>query len=139
MWEGSMTAKDLLCEYENCRLRENRLKNFISDQRKDIRSLKLIPCHPTRQMRESLSHIEEKLQSYEKDLDRISGERQKIHDLITEIPGLEGEVLTRRYVNGEIWEDICESMFYSWSYIHKLHKKALQMVQDRNLNHTIPI
>lgn len=126
-----MEAKDLLQHYDDCVLKEKRLKSEILWEKETIKSLDLISRQMTRQMKDKLTNIEKKIRIYEEELVKVSEERQKIHDLITEIPGLEGEVLTRRYVNGEIWEDICESMFYSWSYIHKLHKRALQMVQDR--------
>lgn len=126
-----MTAKELLLQYENCRRKEKRLRSEILWTREEIRSLDLIPVKKTIQMKKDLLLIEKKLQTYEEDLVRISEERQKIHDLISDVPGLEGEILTRRYVNGEIWEDICESVFYSWSYVHRLHKRGLQIIQDQ--------
>lgn len=126
-----MEAKDLLQHYDDCVRRERRLKSEILWERDTIKSLDLISRQMTRQMKDKLTNIEKKIRIYEEELVKVSDERQKIHDLITEIPGLEGEVLTRRYIDGQIWEDICESMFYSWSYIHRLHKRALQMFQDR--------
>lgn len=126
-----MTAKELLLQYENCRRKEKRLRSEILWTREEIRSLDLIPVKKIIQMKKDLLLIEKKLQTYEKDLVRISEERQKIHDLISDVPGLEGEVLTHRYIDGMIWEEICETMFYSWSYVHRLHKRGLQMVQDR--------
>jgi DNA-directed RNA polymerase specialized sigma subunit len=56
--------------------------------------------------------------------------KKKILDLISQIPGVEGEVLKLRYVDGEIWEDICEDVSYSWQGVFKIHKRALRMVQD---------
>lgn len=126
-----MNSKDLLIQYENDLRREKRLKEFIDSQRTMIDSLDLVPGQTTKQMKKDLSSFEKDLSLKSKQLIELTNERQKISDLISEIPGLEGKVLTRRYVNGEIWEDICESMFYSWSYVHKLHRRGLQIVQDR--------
>jgi hypothetical protein len=58
-------------------------------------------------------------------------DEKKILDLITDIPGLEGEVLTRRYVHRENWEEICEGIHYSWTGVFRIHDRALRMVQDR--------
>lgn len=126
-----MTAKELLLQYENAKIREEILRDFTSSQRKKIDDLDLIPCRRTRQMKEEISLLEEKLTVYERELVRLSKTKKRIHDLITGIPGVEGEVLTRRYINGEIWESVCEGVHYSWNGVFRIHKRALQMVQDR--------
>ena len=126
-----MNAKDLLLQYENNGLREKRLKDFISSQRKLIRSLDLNPCRLTRQMKKDLSFVETRLRLYEEEIIRVTEERQKIFDLVSNIPGEEGTVLKLRYIDGKIWEDISDSMFYSTTHTHKLHRRGLQIVQDR--------
>ncbi|MBQ6438943.1 MAG: hypothetical protein IJJ06_02235 [Mogibacterium sp.] len=126
-----MTAKELLLQYENAIIKEKILRDFISSQRKMIKALYHIPGRLDRQMKEDLSRLEKKLTPYEEELVGIPKTKQKIFDLITEIPGLEGEVLIRRYVNGEIWEEICDHMHYSWNSVFKIHRRALQMAQDR--------
>ena len=126
-----MEAKDLLLHYDDCVRKEKRLKSEILWTREKIKSLNHIPGRMTRQMKEDVSHIEKKLRIYEEELVSISEERQRIHDLITDIPGIEGEVLKRRYVDGEIWEGICEGIHYSWNGVFKIHDRALQMVQER--------
>lgn len=126
-----MEAKDLLQHYDDCVRREKRLKSEILWTRNKLDSLDLQSVWIPKEEKDKVINIEKKLIDWEKKLVEASDTKKKILDLITEIPGLEGEILTRRYVNGEIWEDICESMFYSWSYIHRLHRKAIQMVQER--------
>lgn len=115
----------------DCVVKEKMLKAEILWEKKAIRSLDPIPGKIDRKTKERLFAIERNLRKYEKRLVEVSTGRKKIHDLITEIPGVEGEVLTRRYVDGEIWETICEEMFYSLSYIHRLHNKGLKAIQDR--------
>lgn len=82
-------------------------------------------------MKKDRANIEEKLTVWEKRLVEVSDTRKKILDLITEIPGLEGEVLTRRYVHRENWEEICEGIHFSWTGVFRIHDRALRMVQDR--------
>lgn len=38
------------------------------------------------------------------------------------------EVLWKRYIWGRKWAEIAEEMLYSEQHIHRLHKKALEMV-----------
>ena len=58
-------------------------------------------------------------------------ERQKVFELINGIDGIEGEVLYERYVNLRKWEEICVLLHYSWQGVHKVHKRALAMVEGR--------
>lgn len=126
-----MTAKELLTHYTNCVYREERLKAEILWEKKAIRSLDLIPVLKDRHYKAQVFVLKRNLQTFEERLVEVSKTKQRIHDLITEIPGIEGEVLTRRYVDGEIWDEICDGIHYSWQGVFRIHKRALQMVQDR--------
>lgn len=125
-----MTAKELLNRYELDLQKEKQIESYISSQKESINSLDLIPSRLNRQMKDRLLKLNNKLHTYEEDLILLSDERKLILDLITEIPGKEGEVLTRRYVNGEIWDEICSNMSYSWSEVFRIHRKALKAVQN---------
>ena len=37
-------------------------------------------------------------------------------------------LLEQRYLAGATWEEIADSIGYSLSYVHRLHKKALRMI-----------
>lgn len=63
--------------------------------------------------------------------DEAVKEKNAIIEMIKSVPGMEGNVLHFRYVDGLIWEDICERLFYSWSGVFKCHNKALIMVQEK--------
>ena len=57
--------------------------------------------------------------------------RQEIFDFVNGIDGIEGEVLFHRYVNLRKWEEICILVHYSWQGVHKVHKRALGIVESR--------
>ena len=57
--------------------------------------------------------------------------RQEIFDFVSSIDGIEGEVLFHRYVNLRKWEEICILVHYSWQGVHKVHKRALGIVESR--------
>lgn len=57
--------------------------------------------------------------------------RQKVYDVIWDIPGIEGRVLYERYINLHKWEEICILLHYSWQGIHLVHRRALTIVENR--------
>ena len=71
------------------------------------------------------------LTDYEAEADRLLQEmnvaRQRAESLIASVPEQsQREVLTRRYIIGQRWEDIAESMSYSRQHVIRLHGYALQ-------------
>ena len=55
--------------------------------------------------------------------------RQKVFDLICDIPDIEGDVLYQRYIKLHKWEEICILLHYSWHGIHSAHRRALAIVE----------
>ena len=55
--------------------------------------------------------------------------RQRAEVLIASVPdAVQREVLTRRYIIGQRWEDIAESVNYSLRRVYQLHGYALQNI-----------
>ena len=70
------------------------------------------------------------LTDYEAEADRLLQEmnvaRQRAESLIASVPEQsQREVLTRRYIIGQRWEDIAVSMNYSRQHVTRLHGYAL--------------
>ena len=57
--------------------------------------------------------------------------RQEVYELVSDIQGIEGQVLYERYINLHKWEEICVLVHYSWQGVHKVHKRALGIVESR--------
>ena len=57
--------------------------------------------------------------------------RQKVVDLIIDIPDIEGKVLYERYINLLTWEQIAEKLYYSYTGIFYAHNRALDIVEKR--------
>ena len=71
------------------------------------------------------------LSDYATDVDKLMREmiaaRQRAEVLIASVPdAVQREVLTRRYIIGQTWEDIADSMSYSRQHVTRLHGYALQ-------------
>ena len=74
------------------------------------------------------------LSDYETEADRLLKEmntaRQKAEKIISSVPDqAQREVLTRRYIIGQRWEDIALSMNYSRQHVTRLHGYALQTIR----------
>ncbi len=53
--------------------------------------------------------------------------RKRAEDMISAVPDpVQREILTRRYIIGQDWEDIAECMNYNLRHVYKLHGGALQ-------------
>ena len=57
--------------------------------------------------------------------------RQEVFETISEIPGVEGEVLFARYIELKEWENIAQELHYSLRGIHGIHGRALQIVAEK--------
>lgn len=55
--------------------------------------------------------------------------RQEIYELISQIKGVEGDVLYQRHIRLRKWEEICVLVHMSWNGTHKAHRRALMAVQ----------
>lgn len=72
-----------------------------------------------------------RLADYDDEADRLFREfiaaRERAEKLIASVPdSVQREVLTRRYIIGQRWEDIAESMGYSRQHVTRLHGYALK-------------
>lgn len=57
--------------------------------------------------------------------------RQEVFELIHGVEGTEGEILYERYINLRRWEDICVVIHLSWRQTHRLHGKALNLIEEK--------
>lgn len=54
--------------------------------------------------------------------------RQEVFDVIHSIEGIEGDVLYRKYINLQTWEEIAEALHYTVRGIQYAHGRALLIV-----------
>lgn len=143
-----MTAKEYLKQYEEAKRRSSRLQKEYNAQQNmidAIRSSSDFDGMP-RNRSGGKSSVENKIirlaekAAALKDAEIQELEiRQEIFETINKIPGDEGAVLYERYISLEEnehsiapkrWEKIAIDMNYSWSGIHKLHRRALHLVSE---------
>lgn len=132
-----MKAKEFLKRYEYANDRALRYKAEYKRQHELIGSLAInydgMPhgtgiSNPTE--RDAMRLAEKAARWKAAEIEAIR-ERQEVFDLIRDIDGIEGKVLYERYINLHKWEEICILLHYSWQGIHKVHKRALDIVGSR--------
>lgn len=133
-----MTAKEYLRQYEYADRRVRRLEAEYEQEMLMVDAIRSASDNdgmphgsgiskPTeeRAIRLADSHlrlIQARLDAIEK--------RQEVFDLINSVEGVEGTLLFERYINLRKWEEICFHLHYSWKGIHKVHRRALNIVDE---------
>lgn len=134
-----MTAKEFLRQYEYA---DKRARRLGAEYQREIQMIDAIRSasdndgmpHSTGTSRptedKALKLADKALRWREAELEAIRI-RQQVFELIYDIDGIEGEVLTERYINLRKWEEICVLVHYSWQGVHLVHKRALAIVENR--------
>ena len=132
-----MTAKEFLRQYEYADLRAKRYEDEYKLEHELIGSISInydgMPhgngiSRKTENDALKLAEKAERCVTARLDAIRV---RQEVFDLISDIDGVEGEILYQRYIKLLKWEAVCIVVHLSWYAVHDHHKKALAIVQNR--------
>lgn len=132
-----MTAKEFLRRYEYADLRAKRYEDEYKLEHELIGSISInydgMPhgngiSRKTENDALKLAEKAERCVTARLDAIRV---RQEVFDLISDIDGVEGEILYQRYIKLLKWEAVCIVVHLSWYAVHDRHKKALAIVQNR--------
>ena len=128
-------AKEYLSQYE---LHKRKYNRYLSEYRSEIevirniqKNLNVIPAQQRREAEANLNRYIMYCNGLKRKAEESASGMDEIQAMIESIPGLEGDILKLRYIDGLIWEDICESVHYSWHSVFHKHDKALKMVEER--------
>lgn len=132
-----MTAKEYLRQYEKAEHKARRYREEYENESLLIDAIRSLSNNDGMPHGSGISRpTEEKaLRLADKRLRLIDAEvaamkiRQELFDFIDRIDGVEGDVLFERYINLRKWEEVCVVMNYSWNGIHKVHRRALAIVE----------
>lgn len=132
-----MTAKEFLKQYEYAETKARQHRAYYEKLLEQLGSLSVrmdgMPrgsniSNPTEEQALELAEAADK---WRKEEYKALALKEKVYQLIADIPGIEGIVLVERYINLHKWEEICVLVHYSWQGIHKVHKRALAIVESR--------
>ena len=133
-----MTAKEFLRQYEYADRRVRRLEAEYHDELLMVDAIRSASDNdgmphgsgiskPTEE--KALRLADKHLRLIDARLDAIA-KRQQVYDLIDGIDGVEGDLLFERYIKLRKWEEICILLHYSWKGVHKVHRRALNIVEE---------
>ena len=134
-----MTAKEFLRQYEHASRIVQRCKTEYETEVEKIDAIGSTLSNDgmphgsgiSRKTEDKAIRLAEKATKWKAaELDAIA-KRQEVFEVIYDIKGIEGEILIERYINLRKWEDICVLIHYSWRGTHKIHARALQIVEAR--------
>lgn len=73
-------------------------------------------------------------QRYTALLEAYDAEAASIEDALTILTSNERSVIRAYYIQGYKWEDVCETLNFSWSQTRRLKKSAIQKLTRAQLN-----
>lgn len=133
-----MTAKEFLRQYEYADRRVKRLETEYQEELMMVDAVRSASDNdgmphgsgiskPTED--KALRLADKHLRLVDARLEAIA-KRQEVFDLIDGIDGIEGDLLFERYIKLRKWEEICILLHYSWKGVHKVHRRALNIVDE---------
>lgn len=78
------------------------------------------------------STLEERIEVYEKELQRKKDDLEKAKKLISTFKGLDNQILYKKYVEGKTLVEIAKELNYSEQYIYNKHAQIMKMINFAN-------
>lgn len=91
-----------------------------------------MPKNPNRSntIENGIATIDEIEKSINQDIDRLINLKREIESKIDSIEDLKlREIMKCRYLDSKTWEEIAYTNHYTWQWVHKLHEKALDLIE----------
>lgn len=70
------------------------------------------------------------LKLYQKKLQEIDAECEKIEKEIEQLEPIERRLVRHRYIDCMTWEKVCVKIGYSWANTHRLHARILRKLEN---------
>ena len=136
-----MTGKDFLSEYRKLKIRIKGKQDQLNELRESLGGLRAIrydldkvqTAHSGDPMLDGFVQIEEKSESVARDIMRLT---ELCDDILTRVGRMKTpalmELLTRRYIDGQSFEQIAVDMGYSYKTTLNYHGDALLEFESAN-------
>lgn len=96
---------------------------------KEVQVLSCVPADP---MGDRVAAIVDKEKEMDRLTDLLIDKRQEILDVIHSLEDPDCvDVLYKRYMEGKLWEDVAEEMHFCKRQVHRIHAKALGLVEEK--------
>lgn len=116
--------KDFLKNYEKLEKELLQMERAVSE----LKKVKIVDLQNDSPLKPSIVSI---IERYNKKIEDIITERTRIEDLIDMLEDpLERAVMRYKYIEHLKWEDICLKINYEWSQTHRIHRSAINHLEE---------
>ena len=131
-----MDAKEYLEAYSNYDRIENRYREECEDEKEALREIILYYNQSAtsawrKENGQSIQACINHCNQLTEMANYVAEKKNAILKMIESIPGMDGDVIRLRYIDGLKWEEITERVFYSWNGVFKCHNRALLKIQEK--------
>lgn len=123
-----MTAEEYLNQYLTCKCCADRCRMEIRDRLKLLQRDARSPVSNKAKL-EFKSIISKSIKDLNENAASYEARSKEISDTVDKLPGVEGEVIRLRYIDGMMWEDVADAVFYTTGGVFKAHRRGLRMVE----------
>lgn len=132
-------AKAYLWRVRDAERELKRLEEEYEQAKSDILHLRAMEYDKDKVSNSRIGDLSDAIAALESYAERIAAQCDKLivlrEDAKARIGQLEDwryrEVLTRRYLQGQSWEQVAVDMGYDYYHVHKLHRRALRIFQEK--------
>lgn len=133
-------TKEQLRQYRSIKLEHTRLGELIREMEETLYGVRATCTdgqprgggtisRPTEDV--SVKHVMLR-QTYEAKRAELYDAMGKIEAAIESLPSKERTLIRAYYAEGMTWEAVCVEMNYSWRQVHRIHAKALQLLNEED-------
>jgi DNA-directed RNA polymerase specialized sigma24 family protein len=132
-----MTPKEYLSQYRdadreiNAKLEQIRRLKELATKTTQVITSDRVQSSPENKIERICAKIADMETEVDEEVDRLHDVKTKVERAISSVPDAsQRAVLTRRYINGERWEEIAVKLNYHYRWVLELHGRALQAIKQ---------
>lgn len=132
-----MTPKEYLSQYRdadreiNAKLEQIRRLKELATKTTQVISSDRIQSSPENKIEQICAKIADMETEVDEEIDKLQETKTSVERAISSVPDAsQRAVLTRRYINGERWEEIAVKLNYHYRWVLELHGRALQAIKQ---------
>lgn len=124
---------DWLLDYQKLKEEIEYLEYKIEREKRELKRWVYGDLQDVKLQEDSIaSGLEERIEVYEKELQRKKDDLEKAKKLISTFKGLDNQILYKKYVEGKTLVEIAKELNYSEQYIYNKHAQIMKMINFAN-------
>ena len=124
---------DWLLDYQKLKEEIEYLEYKIEREKRELKRWVYGDLQDVKLQEDSIaSTLEERIEVYEKELQRKKDDLEKAKKLISTFKGLDNQILYKKYVEGKTLVEIAKELNYSEQYIYNKHAQIMKMINFAN-------